>query len=42
MYYIMYKDVLRLEPYLLQLPYKFRIWTTRLRTANHKLPIETG
>jgi hypothetical protein len=41
-YYIMYKDVLRLEPYLLELPYKFRIWITRLRTANHKLPIETG
>jgi hypothetical protein len=28
-YYMMYKDVLRLEPYLLELPYKFRIWITR-------------
>ncbi len=41
-YYVIYKDILKLEPYLLELHYKFRIWITRLRTSNHRLPIENG
>ena len=41
-YYIMYKPLLILEPYVLILPYCIRIWLTRLRTSNHRLPIETG
>ena len=40
--YAQYKTSLSLEPYLLKLPYKQRIWITKFRTTNNRLPIETG
>ncbi|XP_067657832.1 uncharacterized protein [Haliotis asinina] len=41
-YYILYKEVPNINPNLLDLPPGLRIWYTRFRTANHRLPIETG
>ncbi len=41
-YYVLYKQLLILEPYLLNLPAHCRHWITKLRTCNHRLPIETG
>ncbi|XP_067652544.1 uncharacterized protein [Haliotis asinina] len=41
-YYILYKEVHNLNPNLLELLPNLRIWYTRFRTANHRLPIETG
>ncbi len=40
--YRMFKTDLELEPYLLDIPEKFRRSLCKLRTANHKLPIERG
>ena len=40
--YAKFKTDLSLEPYLLHLPYKQRIWITKFRTTNNRLPIETG
>ena len=41
-YYKIYKEKPCMEPYLLDLPINLRIWLTRFKTANHRLPIETG
>ncbi|XP_071104288.1 uncharacterized protein [Haliotis cracherodii] len=41
-YYNMFKELPSLEPYLLEVPTTLRISLARFRTANHRLPIETG
>ena len=40
--YNMFKLSPSIETYLLQLPLDLRIWLTKIRTSNHRLPIETG
>ena len=40
--YIIFKSFLKLEQYLTILPYCQRVWMTRFRCRNHKLPIGAG
>ncbi len=40
--YFSYKQNLELESYFLTLPRKLYLYLFKLRTANHKLPVETG
>ena len=40
--YIIFKSYLKLEQYLTNLRYSQRVWMTRFRCRNHKLPIEAG
>ena len=41
-FYTIFKQEFVLEPYLLKLDYKYRIYLTKLRASNIKFPIETG
>lgn len=41
-HYHLFKPTFGLEKYLVNPPFSFRIAMTKLRTANHKLPIEKG
>ena len=41
-FYKIYKDKPHLDRYLIELPLNLRIWLTRFKTTNHRLPIETG
>ena len=41
-FYSLFKTEHILEKYLLNLPENYRIWITKLRTCNLKIPIETG
>lgn len=40
--YHLFKSIFGLEKYLISLPFCYRIAMTKLRIANHKLPIEKG
>ena len=40
--YHLYKTTFGIEKYLINLPFCYRVALTKLRTANHKLPIEKG
>ena len=40
-YYALFKQQLKMESYL-SLSSNISIWLTRIRTANHRLPVETG
>ena len=41
-HYHLYKPTFELEKYLIELPFCLRVAMTKLRTSNHKLPIEKG
>ena len=41
-FYSSFKKEFELEKYLLRIPSHLRIWLTKLRTSNLKLPVETG
>ena len=40
--YRLFKKDFKFEPYLIKLPYKFRLAFCRFRLGNHRLPIERG
>ena len=42
LYYKLFKEKPSMDLYILELPINLRIWTTRFKIANHRLPIETG
>ena len=41
-FYSIFKHPYGIENYLVRLPESYRIWITKLRTSNLRLPIETG
>jgi hypothetical protein len=41
-FYSTFKENLCFEKYLIKIPYNLKIWITKLRTSNLKIPIETG
>ena len=41
-FYSIFRKEFELEKYLLRLPSHYRVWITKLRTSNLKLPIEVG
>ena len=41
-HYSLFKPTFGLEKYLVNLPFCYRVALTKIRTANHKLPIEKG
>ena len=41
-FYSTFKENLCFEKYLIKIPYNLKIWITKLRISNLKIPIETG
>ena len=41
-FYSLFKKEFNLEKYLLKLPEQKRVWITKLRTSNLRIPVETG